>query len=185
MSLSNPRAQALDAATELYLAGRPLDMSALADRLGVGRATLYRHVGNREDLLAAVLATATEQTYRHAVRHARGTGVDRVLSVQEAMMRAVDRSRPLRVLTAREPLLFIRLALLPGAIQSTASRVCAEMLRDEQARSGLQLPMDPEPLAGAIVRISDVHLYAPLLGGDHAEIETALDLVAVLLGARR
>ena len=35
----------------------------------------------------------------------------------------------------------------------------------------------------AIVRLCDAHLYAPLLGRDEPEIDTALDLVAALLGA--
>ena len=38
------RQAAVDAATRLYLAGEPVDMSALAAELGIGRSTLYRKV---------------------------------------------------------------------------------------------------------------------------------------------
>ena len=43
------------AAVDAYLAGRRLDMQALARGLGVGRATLYRRAGNREQLLDEVI----------------------------------------------------------------------------------------------------------------------------------
>src|SRR5580698_9322115 len=43
------------AAVAAYLAGRRLDMQSLARDLGVGRATLYRRAGNREQLLDEVI----------------------------------------------------------------------------------------------------------------------------------
>src|SRR5689334_17008829 len=54
----------VEAATTCYLRGEPLDMSALAAQLGIGRATLYRWVGNREELLARVIAETSERTFR-------------------------------------------------------------------------------------------------------------------------
>jgi len=47
----------------------------------------------------------------------------------------------------------------------------------------LKLTLAPEILGKALVRICEVHLYAPLLGGDEPEIDTALGLVSLLLGA--
>ena len=43
------------AAVDTFLAGQRLDMRSLARRVGVGRATLYRRAGNREQLLDQVL----------------------------------------------------------------------------------------------------------------------------------
>ena len=176
------RQRAVDAATRVYLAREALDMSALAGTLGVGRATLYRWVGNRDDLLGAVLGEATERTYRKAVEQATGSGSDLLLDIFERVMRSVVASPPLRALTRREPLVFIRLALMPGAIESAAARVTTEVIAREQADGNLQVTTSPEVLARALVRICDVHLYAPLLGGDEPEIETALELVRLLLG---
>ena len=177
------RRQAVDAATRLYLACEALDMSALANSLGVGRATLYRWVGNREDLLGAVLAEATERTYQRAIAQAAGSGTDLLLDVFERVMRSVVASAPLRALTQREPTVFIRLALMPGAIESVSARVTTEVIAREQANGNLRVTTAPEVLGRALVRICDVHLYAPLLGGDEPEIQTALDLVALLLGS--
>ncbi len=50
------RRAAINAATQAYLRGEAVDMSALAAQLGIGRSTLYRLVGNRDDLLEVVLA---------------------------------------------------------------------------------------------------------------------------------
>ncbi len=47
------RRAALNAATRAYLHGEAVDMSALAARLGIGRTTLYRLVGNRDHVVAA------------------------------------------------------------------------------------------------------------------------------------
>lgn len=183
MPSGSARRRAVDAATRVYLAGEALDMSALADNLGVGRATLYRWVGNRDALLGAVLAEATERTYQRAIAQAAGSGTDLLLDVFERVMRSVVASAPLRALTQREPMVFIRLALMPGAIESVSARATTEVIAREQANGNLRVTTSPEVLGRALVRICDVHLYAPLLGGDEPEIETALHLVALLMGS--
>ncbi|TSD93647.1 TetR/AcrR family transcriptional regulator [Skermania sp. ID1734] len=185
MTESVERRRAIDAATKLYLEGKPLDMSSLASSLGIGRATLYRHVGNRDELLATVLAEATQRTYRKAISASSGVGPALILDALERFLHAVDRSKPLRALTQREPAVFIRLALMPGAIEEVSARMVAEILAEQTSQGHLELALPAQVMAEAIVRICDVHLYAPLLGGDRAEIDTALDLVAILLGQPR
>jgi AcrR family transcriptional regulator len=150
---------------------------------GIGRATLYRYVGNRDDLLATVLAEATEQTYRKAIADADGTGAALILDVLRRVMEAVDGSRPLRALTSREPTVFIRLALMPGAIESASARMISDLLTDQHRAGQLELPLPADVLAEAIARIGDVHLYAPLLGGSAPETDTALEIIALLLRA--
>ena len=184
MASESKRRRAIDAATTVYLAGEKLDMSWLADDLGASRATLYRWVGNRDDLLAVVLSEATERTYRQAIEQAQGRGSAYLLDLFNKVMRSIVASAPLRALTTREPMVFIRLAFLPGAIESAAARITAEVLARESARGALKLTLTPEVLAKALVRICEVHLYAPLLGGDEPEIDTALDLVSLLLGGQ-
>jgi AcrR family transcriptional regulator len=178
------RDAALAAATRCYLRGEPLDMSKLAAELGIGRATLYRWVGNREQLLATVLAEATEREFRRARRHAAGQGVALVIDVMERFMRSVIAAPPLRALTEREPLLFIRLATTPAAIEHRSAALLGALIAEEAAAGRLNPALPPPVLAEAIVRLSDSHLYAHLLGGTGPEIEIALRLAALLLGAR-
>lgn len=172
---------AIDAATGHYLRGEPIDMSMLAAELGVGRATLYRWVGSRERLLGVVLADMTERTYRVATRGVGGTGPDRVLAVLDRFMHSVLDATPLKAFTEREPRTFVRLATAPGSIEQRATRLLAGLLREEHARGHLELTLPAEKLAQAIVRIADSFMYAHFLGAPRPEVETALDVIALLL----
>jgi AcrR family transcriptional regulator len=174
----------VEAATSCYLRGEPLDMSALATQLGIGRATLYRWVGNREELLARVIAETSERTFRAAVKDASGEGVAFIVDALGRFMQAVASAEPLAALTQREPLLFIRLAMSPGVIEDRAASVVGELLDQEVAAGRLELSLPVPVMAEAIVRLCDAHLYANLLGRGAPEIRTALDLVALLLGSR-
>ena len=137
-------------------------MSALAAQLGIGRSTLYRLVGNRDDLLGVVLAEATERTFRRAAAGATAEGgVDLVLDVINRFMHAVIDAEPLQALCKREPLVFIRLALLPGAVEQIAAKLIAEMLQTEATSGRLEASLPATTLSQAIVRMCDAHLYAP------------------------
>ena len=180
------RQAVIDAATRQYLAGESLDMSALDAELGIGRSTLYRMVGNRENLLATLLAQATERTFHRATAHTTAEGgLEHVLEVLDRFMRAIISAPPLRTLSEREPLLFVRLFLLPGQVEQTAGRLIGDMLATEVAAGRLELPLPPAVCGDAIVRMCDPHLYAHVLGGGEPEIDAALDLVAALLGRVR
>jgi AcrR family transcriptional regulator len=177
------------AARAAYLRGDTLDMSALAAELGVGRATLYRWAGNREDLLGAVLAEATERTFRQAVREVRdraGTGPtggpEHVLAVVECFMCRVLAAEPLKALTQREPRLFVRLATSPGPVESRSADLIREFLQQEVTAGRLVPPLPVATLSKALVRIADGPLYAHLVGGGEPRIDEAIAVIAVLLG---
>lgn len=176
-------ADAVRAATRTYLRGEPLDMSALAAELGIGRATLYRWVGNREDLLSIVLAEGTERTFRAAIKDAEGEGVPLLLDCMRRFMHSVLDTPALKALTQREPLLFLRLATMPGAIEGRAADLIGELLGQESANGRVRLMLPSPVMAQAIIRICDSHLYAHLLGRGDPEVETALQLVRLLLNA--
>jgi AcrR family transcriptional regulator len=177
------RQAVIDAATRQYLAGQSLDMSALATELGIGRSTLYRIVGNREDLLGTLLAQATERTFGRAITCTTAEGgLAYVVEVLDQFMHAVIGARPLRMLSEREPLLFMRLVLLPGQVEQTAGRLIGDLLATEVAAGRLELPLPPAVCGDAIVRMCDPHVYAHVLGRGEPEIDAALELIAALLG---
>lgn len=165
-------------------------MSALALELGVGRATLYRWAGNREDLLGAVLAEATQRTFRSAVHEVdllgspgpAPTGAARVLAVVDCFIHRVLAAEPLKALTQREPRLFVRLATTPGLIEGRTAELVRELIDAEVAAGRMRTPLPVDMLAQALVRIADGPLYAHLLGGGEPRTGEALAVVAVLLG---
>src|SRR4051794_41265359 len=57
-----------------FLAAERLDMSGLADELGVNRVTLYRWVGSREQLLVEVIWSLGSRTLENVNRRGRGEG---------------------------------------------------------------------------------------------------------------
>jgi AcrR family transcriptional regulator len=189
------------AARAAYLRGDSLDMSALAAELGVGRATLYRWVGNREDLLGAVLAEATERTFRAAIREVdrRGrpaaacggpgspagappAGAERVLAIIECAMQRVLAAGPLRALTQREPRVFVRLATSFGPIQDCSTRIVRELIETEVGAGRMRTALPAGMLAQALVRMADGPLYGHLVGGGEPRLDEALAVAAVLLG---
>lgn len=174
-------AAALAAASAHYLRGEPIDMSALAAELGVGRATLYRWVGSREQLLGAVLAEMTERTYRVSTRGVGGSGPERILMLLDRFMRAVVDAEPLKAFTEREPRLFIRLATMPGTIEDRCTELLTKELQAEIDRGAMRAPLPTRTLAQAIVRVADSFMYAHYLGGNRPEIDQALEVVELLL----
>ncbi|MFI0481186.1 QsdR family transcriptional regulator [Actinomadura sp. 9N215] len=174
-------AMALAAASEHYLRGEPIEMSALAAELGVGRATLYRWVGSRERLLGAVLAEMTERTYRVAARGVGGAGAERIIKVLDRFMRAVVDAEPLKAFTERETRLFIRLATMPGTIEDRAAELLTGELQAEIDRGELSIALPTRTLAQAIVRVADSFMYAHYLGGNRPEIDQALEVIELLL----
>jgi AcrR family transcriptional regulator len=180
-SRAGQRALVLAAATEQYLRGERVDMSDMAARLGISRATLYRWAGGHDEVLAAVLAEQTERTFRRAATRSHGTGAHRVLGVIGEFMDDVLASAPLKALTARDPKLFVRLATAPGAIEARAIRMITTMIEEEVGAGRLVVDLAPDVLAEAIVRVADAFMYRHLLGGDSPATDTALTVIALLL----
>jgi AcrR family transcriptional regulator len=175
------RQAVLAAVTRRYLAGDRVDMSEVAQELGIGRATLYRWAGNHDDVLAEVLADQTERLFRHTLIADGTCGAERVLGVVEAFMRAVLDSVPLKALTSRDPLLFLRLATMPGAIEERAGLLVLEVLEQESRAGTLRLALPGPVLAQAIVRVADAFMYRHLMGAGPPDVQSALDVVGLLL----
>ena len=92
------------AAVDTFLAGQRLDMRSLAQRVGVGRATLYRRAGNREQLLDQVLWWRARRLLADQVRaSAHLTGTDRLTAVIGGVLRAIGADRPVRMFLESEP----------------------------------------------------------------------------------
>src|SRR2546427_12853224 len=68
------RDDVLDAALDRYLRGRRVDVQAIAAELGLGRTTIYRWFGSREELIGEVLFHAAEPLLVAARKAARGRG---------------------------------------------------------------------------------------------------------------
>src|SRR5437763_17073207 len=135
--LTQPRptpAAAFRAARRMYLQGRRVDMQALAAELGVSRATLYRWTGDREQLLADVLWSLSDDIFEHAkADHPKHTGVGRLLAIFRQHVGALVQAEPLRIFLKQETHAALRiLTSRDGGVQPRTVWKLAELYREEQ-----------------------------------------------------
>jgi AcrR family transcriptional regulator len=176
-------AEIFAAAVDTFVSGRRLDMRSLARRLGVGRATLYRRAGNREQLLDEMLWWRAR---RLLVDQVRGTaslaGTERLVAVIGGVLRAIARDRPLRAFLESDPETALR--LLTGT-RSTVHRGMASALQKlidlERGRGRFDAGLDTPTLAYAIVRISEGFLYADVIADRPPDIDRAITVIEALL----
>ena len=116
------------AAVDTFVAGQRLDMRSLARRIGVARATLYRRVGNREQLLDQVLWWRARRLLADQVRASADlTGTDRLTAVVAGVLRAISADRPVRMFLESDPETALRLLTGP---RSTVHQGMADALEN-------------------------------------------------------
>src|SRR3954447_9705878 len=72
-----------------FLAAERIDMSALAQELGVNRVTLYRWVGSRDKLLVEVVWSLAEQALDFAKSQTNARGAERIVETVTRFLRLV------------------------------------------------------------------------------------------------
>src|SRR5439155_10964254 len=81
--------EVLEAAMHRYLRGRRIDVQAIAAELGLGRATIYRWFGSREELIGEVLFRAADPLLQEARREARSRGGSALLNTFDGFNRSL------------------------------------------------------------------------------------------------
>lgn len=171
------------AAVGAYLAGRRLDMQALARGLGVGRATLYRRAGNREQLLDEVIWwRGRRMVARQLLASAHLRGGARIAAVVAGALASIERDRPLHALLDAEPDTALRILTGSRSVAGQGMATALASLIDlERARGAFQADLDTATLAYAIIRISEGFLYADIIADRTPDIGRAVTVVQALL----
>lgn len=165
-----------------YLSGERLDMQALARKLGVGRATLYRRSGSRERLLDEVVWWRSRHALVDAVRaSAELRGPARVTAVVRHVLTAAERDVPLHRFLEADPRSALR--ILTGARSKAQHEMIGAVERLlELERSRGHLVLDDVPTtAFAVVRISETFLYADVIADRAPDIAGAVRIIEALL----
>ena len=172
-----------EAALATFLDQRRLDMRALAGELGMGRATLYRRVGNRDRLLGEVIWFLTRRALIVALERAGDrTGANRVVAVVHAFMSFVRAQPTLQRLLEAEPEAALRiLTSKQGPVQQGIVEALERLLAQEEAGGSLLLSIDRGTLAYVIVRVGESFLYADVIADHEPDVDAAVDVVARLL----
>jgi len=171
------------AAADAYLSGQRLDMVSLARRARVGRATLYRRAGNRDQLLDAVIWwRARRLLARQAEATAGLAGAERIAAMIGRVLRAVERDRPLHALIGSDPETALRILTGAGSqVQRGISGALEHLIDLERARGAFRTDLDTPTLAYAIVRIGEGFLYADVIADRPPDVGRAIRVIVALL----
>ncbi|HJQ84206.1 MAG TPA: QsdR family transcriptional regulator [Candidatus Binatia bacterium] len=165
-----------------FLRKQRFSVEALADELGISRATAYRRARNAERLAGDVIADLAEATFRRALSEARGRGAARVIDVMARGMRYVATSPAYREFLERDPQKALRIvASKEGPVQQRTIALHEALLKEEVARGHLRLPVDPHTMAYALVRTVESFLYADPIAGEKPDLEKAVEILKLML----
>jgi AcrR family transcriptional regulator len=177
------REDVLAAAMHRYLRGRRVDVQAIAAELGLGRATIYRWFGSREELIGEVLARAADPLLDAARAGARGRGgralldtfdqFNRSLADAPALLRFVEQERDaaVRIITSGT-----------GNVQPHIVARVRAVIEHEVRRGTYEPPVDPATLAYAIVRLAEAFLFNDAAAGMRGDVDRLREVEAALLG---
>jgi AcrR family transcriptional regulator len=168
---------------EQYLDGQRVDLTVVARRLGLGRATIYRWFGSRDVLLGEVVATEFEKLLAGHRRQVRRKGAAGLLAVLDRVNRSLARSQALRALLAQERDAALRLLTSSaGPVQPRAVNSVQALIETEVSAGRYQPPADPAALAYAIVRLAEAFLYNDAAFGIRGDWERLHQVESALLG---
>lgn len=177
---------ALDAfrvARRWFTVGRRIEMQELANELGVNRATLFRWVGGRDDLLGEILWSLAEPALAAAVKASDGSGAQRITGAIGHFAAMLDQADFLREFLRREPERALRiLTTRAGTVQGRLVAAIENLLNDEVSQGNLRSRLPLRDLAYLILRIVESFLYAEYITGEEPDIAMAELAVGALLG---
>jgi AcrR family transcriptional regulator len=171
------REHAIDYARTLFLKEERVDMHILSEALGIGRTTLYRWVGDREQLIGELLAELVDRGWDYAIEHAQGEGRERAMHAGRLFMEITANFAPVRHFTEREPQLALRVLLASDGL--VAERIRAGFLRAFAVHDPDAANINPE-LVDIAVQAGTALEWAPIAIGGEPAIERASRLVRSL-----
>jgi AcrR family transcriptional regulator len=182
------RRTALDAfsrARRMFLDGQRVDMGVLARDLGVNRATLYRWVGSRDQLLTEILWSLMRRTAdRLLAADADAPGSSRSARVIDALLRAVIGNVGMQQFIDAEGELALRLLTTKASdFQARLVDLVHTLIADDLARGRLRTELPCDDLAFVVVRIMESYVYIGLITGERPDPDRAGRVIHALLPA--
>ena len=177
------RDDVLDTALYRYLRGDRVDVQAIAGELGVGRTTIYRWFGSRDELLGEVLARATDPVIDAARSGARGRGGAALLDTFDRLNRSLADAPALRTFVENERDVALRVITSGAAYLQPhmVSRIAA-LIEDEVRAGTYEPPVDVETLAYAIVKLAEAFLFSDVAARMRGDVDRLREVEAALLG---
>jgi AcrR family transcriptional regulator len=182
---SPPEERVMRTAARVFLTTGTLEMRALARQLGIGRATLYRWRGNRDELLSDVLLWLGLRNLRRAEADVKTPpGPRRLLDVHAVHISRMTDSVGLRTFVRTEPTLASRLLLdAGGKVHVGMTRALADLIRRQEVETGWSAPLGSDRLAHIMSRVDETFMYADLIANDEPSPDTPQLVFEMVLAA--
>jgi len=157
-------------------------MSGLADELGVNRATLYRWVGSRDQLLVEIIWSLGQRTLENIDRDVETEGAERIVQVITRFLEAVIANAGMQRWLAEEGEYAMRLLTRHDTDFQPRLIGAVHALLGKEADAGrLDLPVDLHEVAYVIVRLIESYTYLDLLTGERPDARRAEPILRMLL----
>ncbi len=181
-------ADAFRQARRLWLKGERIHLASLADQLGIGRATLFRWVGNRDLLMGEVLWSLYEPVRQEAITTVPGQGVEFVVGVYRHINSTVLHFGPLRRFINQDPEYALKILTSSQSVLHTRTVDANTQMLEKQVQAGhIDPPMRVQSLSYFMIRLAESCLYSDIIAGREPrdeELEDACTAVRILLGGR-
>ncbi|TCP51900.1 hypothetical protein EV191_10664 [Tamaricihabitans halophyticus] len=174
--------RAVRLARKKLMAGERLDINAMAAELGIDRTTLFRRVGNRDQLVMSAILSITVPTLTRIIASAEGSGVTKIAYVVETYARASIEAEWFRRWIERDPERALRLLTSKASpLQQHVVTVFEELLIDEHAKAPIGTPLPIRDMAYLLIRILESFVYSDLIAGDEPDWTKVGPAVSALL----
>ena len=179
---STPALDAFRLARRRFQAPERIDMSALADELGVNRVTLYRWVGSREQLLVEVIWSLARATLDRIDERVSARGGERVVQTVTLFLEAVIAHPGMRRWLGEEGEAAMRLLTRHATdFQPRLIAAMESLLREETDAGRLALDAPLHDVAYVIVRLLESYTYVDLITGEQPDARRAEPILRMLL----
>jgi AcrR family transcriptional regulator len=177
------REQVLALVMRRYLHGRRVDVQAIAAELGLGRTTIYRWFGSRDELIGEVLVRTAEPLLKDAHAHARGSGGHVLLETLDRFNRGLANAPALRGFVEHERDAALRVITSgAGNVQPRIVAMITELIEREVSAGTYEPPVEPATLGYAIVRLGEAFLFNDAVAGMRGDVDRLREVEAAILG---
>jgi len=177
------REDVLEAALYRYLRGQRVDVQEIAGELGLGRTTIYRWFGSREELIGDVVIRAVEPVVEDARTGARGRGGLGLLDTFDRLNRSLAEAPALRQFLQRERGTALRILTSSGGnVQPRMVAIISSLIEDEVRAGKYRPPVDPATLGYAIVRLAEAFLFNDAAADVRGDVDRLREVEAAILG---
>jgi AcrR family transcriptional regulator len=178
------RDDVLAAATARYLRGQRVDVLSIASELGLGRTTIYRWFGAREELIGEILPRVTKPLLDRARAEARGRGADKLVDTFDRFNRSLVAAPALRQFVDSERDAAVRIITSgAGNVQRRNVEMITEVIEAEVRAGAYDPPVEPATLGYAIVRLAEAFIFNESATGMRDSVDRLREVEAALLGA--